>query len=159
MSTIERQQLSASLDLPPRFGGVGLQSLVRAAYEELLGSWASVTTILIAFFRTKGLLVFDKLTNALDTMASEDSTLETPVIRAVASLLAVSARTQTFLADISVTKMNFATNTIMGERLIEIPRADMHPWKHQKSMNNCPSRTSEYLPIMHVQRANTNARF
>ena len=33
---IERDHRSASLDLPPQFGGVELQSLIRAADEELL---------------------------------------------------------------------------------------------------------------------------
>ena len=55
MNTNERQRLSSSLDLPLEFGGVGLQSLVRAADDELLGSWASVTTNLIALFRSNGL--------------------------------------------------------------------------------------------------------
>ena len=34
----QRDHLSASLDLPPQFGGVGLQSLIRVVDEELLGS-------------------------------------------------------------------------------------------------------------------------
>jgi hypothetical protein len=33
----ERAHLAASLNLPPQFGGVGMQSLIRAADEELLG--------------------------------------------------------------------------------------------------------------------------
>jgi len=51
----ERAHLAASLDLPPQFGGVGLQSLIRAADEELLGSWAAVTADLITFCKSKGL--------------------------------------------------------------------------------------------------------
>jgi len=39
---IEREHLADSLDLPPQFGGVGLQSLIRADDGELLGSWASI---------------------------------------------------------------------------------------------------------------------
>ena len=38
LPTTERENLTTSLDLPPQFGGVGLQSLSRAADEELLGS-------------------------------------------------------------------------------------------------------------------------
>jgi hypothetical protein len=103
MSTNERQQLSSSLDPPPQFGGAGLQSLVRAADEELLGSWASVTADLIAFFQSKGLKVYDKLANALDAMADEKSDPNTPVIPAVASLLVVNTRAHVFLANISTT--------------------------------------------------------
>ncbi len=53
----DRNRLAAELDLPPQFGGVGLQSLIRAADEKLLGSWASVSADVIAYFRTKNLLV------------------------------------------------------------------------------------------------------
>ena len=94
---------------------------MRAADEELLGSWASVTTDLIAFFRSEGLQVYDKLANALDAMVDEESHPETPVIPAVASLLVVNTRAHIFLANISTTKMEFSTSTVMGERLVEIP--------------------------------------
>ena len=50
---IEREHFAASLNLPPQIGGVSLQSLIRAADEELLGSWASITSDLITFFRSK----------------------------------------------------------------------------------------------------------
>ena len=82
-----RRLLAASLDLPPQFGGLGLQSLIRVANEEWLGSWASVTTNLIAFFRSKGLTVYDKLADALDAMADENIDLATPIIPTYASLL------------------------------------------------------------------------
>jgi len=121
MNINERQHLSSSLDLPPQLGGEGLHSLVRAADEELLGSWASVTTDLIAFFRSKGLQVYDKLANALDTMCDEESNLETPVIPALTALLLVITRAHVCLTDISTTEMEFATSTIMGERVVEIP--------------------------------------
>jgi len=76
---------------------------VRAAEEELLGSWASVTSYLIAFFRSKGLQAYDKLANALDAMADEETNPETPVIPAVTALLLVSTRAHVFSADISTT--------------------------------------------------------
>jgi len=122
MPAQERRHLAASLDLPPQFGGVGLQSLIRAADEELLGSWAAVTADLIAFFRSKNQDVFDKLADALDTMAEEntDST-STTTIPAVAALLTVSTRAHAFLADISQAEMDFATTTVLGERRVEIP--------------------------------------
>ncbi len=54
LPTSECELLSSTLDLPPQFGGsTGLQSLIRVADEELLGSWASITSDLITFFRSK----------------------------------------------------------------------------------------------------------
>jgi hypothetical protein len=41
-------QLSGLIDLPPAYGGIGLQSLERAADEELLGSFAGISASLIA---------------------------------------------------------------------------------------------------------------
>jgi hypothetical protein len=52
LSHPDRSHLAASLDPPPpppQFGGVGLQTLIRIAEEELLGSWASITSDLISF--------------------------------------------------------------------------------------------------------------
>jgi hypothetical protein len=61
--------MASSLDLPPQFGGVGLHSLIRAADEELTGSWASITTDLINFYRSKQLSAYTKMVEALDSMA------------------------------------------------------------------------------------------
>ncbi len=48
---------------------MGLQSLVRVADEELLGSWASITADLISFCRSKGRGVYSEIADALDSMA------------------------------------------------------------------------------------------
>ena len=84
MTAQERRHLATSLDLPPQFGVVGLQSLIRVANEELLGSWTSVTANLIAFFRSKNLNVHDKMAHALDAMADENcdstSTIIAPLL-------------------------------------------------------------------------------
>jgi len=120
MSDQERQHMTTSLDLPPQFGRVGLQSLVRAADEEMLGSWASISSDLITYFKSKNLPVYDSLVEALDEMADEDHNQENTIILVVESLLAVIARARVFLADILVAEMEFATSTVMGERLVEI---------------------------------------
>jgi hypothetical protein len=54
----ERAHLAASLDLPPQFGGVGLQSLIRPVDKELLGSWATITVDFITFCISKGLFAY-----------------------------------------------------------------------------------------------------
>jgi hypothetical protein len=122
LSPRERDLLLASLNLPPQLGGIRMQSLVRPVDEELLGSWAAIIANLIVFLRSKSLSVYDKLTDALNAMAYDgvDDT-EMPVIRAVASIMAVSARAHTFLADITQNEMDFTTFVTLGERLVEVP--------------------------------------
>jgi len=79
LSSHERDHLSSSLDLPAQLGGVGLQSLVRAADEKLLGSWASNTADLIKFSKSKDLTIYTDLANALDSMAdAEDDPSDPP---------------------------------------------------------------------------------
>jgi len=63
-----RDQLSGLLDLPPAFRGIGLQSLERSADEELLGSFASISSSLISFFRYMELPVYISIAEALEGM-------------------------------------------------------------------------------------------
>ena len=70
----KRAHLAASMDLPPQFGGVGLQSLIRVADEELLGSWVAVTADLINFCRSRGLSAYSQIDDALDFMADTPPT-------------------------------------------------------------------------------------
>ena len=49
-----RSQLSDILDLPPSYGGDGLQSLEDSADEEFLGSFAAIAAALISFCRKNG---------------------------------------------------------------------------------------------------------
>ena len=98
-----------------------MQSLIKAADEELLGSGASVTTTLISFLRSKGLPIYDKLANALDAMADEDEDSSSHVIPAVSSLKTISAGAKCYLSDITQTELDFATSLALGERIVEIP--------------------------------------
>ncbi len=101
---------------------MGLQSLIRAADEELLGSWASVTSDLITFFRSKDLMVYTKLADALDAMAdSLDDHSNVVIIPAVETLLAVSERAHAFLKSIPQAELDFTTSLCMGERTVAIP--------------------------------------
>ena len=145
------------MDLPPQFGGVRLQSFIRAADEELLGSWASDAADLISFFRSKDLIVYDKLANALEAMADEDGDQTAPIIPAVASLPAASTRAHIFLLDITQAEMDFATATVMGERIVEIPGRFVN--ENTENLNQWSSRTSKRRHIMRQLRANMNAQF
>jgi len=137
---------------------VGLQSLIRAADEELLGSWASVSADLVSFFRSKGLTVYDKLANALDAMANENDDQTSPVIPTMASLLAVSTRAHVYLANITETEMDFVTSTLLGERLVEIP-GRFAIIEATKNPNRWSFRTSECRLITQRQLANMNVQF
>ena len=106
-----------------------MQSRIRVADEELLGSWASVTANLIVFLRSKSLSVYDKLADALDAMADDDTdNTNSPVIPSVASIMVVN----TFLADITHSEMDFATALTLGERIVEIPGRFVNLETHTK---------------------------
>jgi hypothetical protein len=94
--------------------------MTRAADEELMGSWASVTFNLVAFLRSKGLSIYDKLADALDAMAVEDGEPEDQCFSAVASLLSIYNRSHTLLADVPQREMDFATSVVPGERVVEV---------------------------------------
>ena len=118
---LDREHLAASLDLPPQFGGIGLQSLIRADDEELFGSWASITSDLISFFRSRDSPVYTRLAGALDSMAdTHDNTHDETLIPTIKSMLAFSTRAQAFLDTIPETEINFTTSLVMGERTVEI---------------------------------------
>jgi len=123
--TAEKDHLAASLDLPPQFGGVGLQSLMRVVNKELLGSWASITADLITFCKSKGLLSYSMIADALDSMADPPPPHEEHQIAcihpAIAAMKTFSVRAHTFPETISNDEINFTTSLIMGERTVEIP--------------------------------------
>jgi hypothetical protein len=74
-----------------------------------LGSWASITSDLIAFFRSKNLPVYSKLADALDSMADTlDVRLDVPTIPAIEMLLAIGTRAH--IAKYSIDVLYFAKN-------------------------------------------------
>ena len=69
---IARDQLTGLLDLPPAFGGIGLQSLERSADEELLSSFASISSSLTSFCRSTEQLVYIAIAKALEGMDASE---------------------------------------------------------------------------------------
>ena len=119
---IEWEHLTASLDLPPQFGGVGLQFLIRVVDEELLGSWASITSDLITFFRSKDTPVYSRLAYAVNSMVDTHNIApEETSIPTIKSLLAVSMRARAFLDTFPQAEIDFTNSLVMGERTVEIP--------------------------------------
>ena len=49
LGPLARDHLAGLIDLPPAFGGIGLQSLERSADEKLLGSFTKISASLISF--------------------------------------------------------------------------------------------------------------
>ena len=104
-----------------QFGGVGLQSLIQAPDEELLGSLASITFDLMSFFRSKDSPVYTKLADALDSMAdTRDTTHGETLIPTIKLILSVSTRAHAFLDTIPQTEIDFTTSLAMCERKVEI---------------------------------------
>ena len=103
-----------------------MQSLVRAADEELLGSWAAVTADLITFCRSKGLSVYSQIADALDSMPDPpplptDADRDAPLHPAIEAMMTVSTRAHAFLETIPKEEVDFATSLTMGERTEEVP--------------------------------------
>jgi hypothetical protein len=82
LSSGEREQLAAWLDLPPSYGGCNFKSLYRSANEEFLGSFAAIAAFLIAFCRKTELPIYIDMADALESMGNEgdmsDETADNP---------------------------------------------------------------------------------
>jgi hypothetical protein len=61
LGTESRSQLSDLLDLPPSYGGAGLQSLEDSADEEFMGSFAAIAVALISFCNKTELPVYIRI--------------------------------------------------------------------------------------------------
>jgi len=64
------------LDLPPSYGGVGLNSICRSADEEHFGSFATIAASLISFCRKTELHVYVGIAEALKAMGDAAEILE-----------------------------------------------------------------------------------
>ena len=60
-------------------------------------------------------------------MANVDGDTPPATIPAVATLLTINIRTQALLVDINQAEMDFATSTVLGERLVAIPGRFFNP--------------------------------
>ena len=60
-----RDPLAGLIDLPPAFGGIGLQSLERSTDEEVVGSFTGISASLISFGRSTELPVYIAIAEAL----------------------------------------------------------------------------------------------
>ena len=64
MDPTSKDLLTNWLDLPPSYGGAGLESLSRSSDEEFLGSFAAFDASLISFCRKTELPVYIRIAKA-----------------------------------------------------------------------------------------------
>ena len=84
-----RLQLRDVLDLPHQMGGAGLPSLELCADEELLGSWATVTSSLSTFLRSVNIPVYSDLADMLADLALPSTPPMEPLPTVLPSVQAV----------------------------------------------------------------------
>jgi hypothetical protein len=72
----EHHQLTEWLDLPPAYGGIGLNSLARSADAEFVGSFAGIASSLIEFWRKNDLPIYIGIVEALEALGDAAELLE-----------------------------------------------------------------------------------
>ena len=141
----DRLVLSASLDLPPQYGGEDLQSLSLSADEEHLGSWAANLAEIVRFLRSVDSPAYSALATVFENAdVSSDEAAELgldhpPVPAAIAAVQAASNRMHDSLDDIPDVEHELASDLTQGKRVVEVPGRDM------------PSNISIPVPLSSVQ--------
>ena len=116
-----RADLSELLDLPASYGGAGLQSLVSAADEEFLGSFAGIAGALISFCMNTELQVYIRIAEALEGTEAEGGTES--ACATVKGVKKAFQRTEWLREPLTEEESNTATELIKGIILVETPGA------------------------------------
>ena len=123
-SSGEREQLAAWLDLPPSYGGCNLNSLYRSAYEEFLGSFATIAASLIAFYRKTELPIYIAMADALESMGDDgdtsDETVDNPC-EVLEDVKSAAERASSALSQTSDEELALASHLIRGHSVVEVP--------------------------------------
>ena len=120
-----RESLTGLLDLPPSYGGIGLQSLERAADEEFMGSFASISAALISFCRRTGLPVYISIAEAIERMGDTAEMLEvqdidpSPMVHTILEVSEVAERTPMEIP--TDDQLILATELVRGHSVVEVP--------------------------------------
>ena len=80
LGTEGRSKISDLLELPPSYGGEGLQSLEDSADEEFLGSFAAIAASLITFCRKTEQQVCIRIVEALESMDDPEGGVTCPTL-------------------------------------------------------------------------------
>ena len=106
------------MDLPPSYGGAGLQSLEDSADEEFLGSFAAIAAALISFCRKTEQRVYIRIAKALESLDDPENEGTCPTLRGV---MEVMSRTENLREPLTEGATAVATDLIRGTRTVEVP--------------------------------------
>jgi len=123
----KHHQLTEWLDLPPFYGGIGLNSLARSADEEFVGSFAGIASSLIELCRKTELPIYISIAEALEALGDVAEILEEdlppskelPCV-SVAAIAVAAARVATSLSIPSDEEMRTATHLVRGHSVVEV---------------------------------------
>ena len=116
----KRTGLKDLLDLPTSYGGAGLQSVISAADEEFLGSFAGIATPLISFCTSTELPAYIRISKALQ--GTENGVVDTGCAT-VKGVKEASERTGWMREPLSEEESSTATELVKGSRVVEAPGA------------------------------------
>jgi len=116
------------LDLPPSYGGIGLNSLASSADEDFLGSFAGIASSLIEFCRKTELPIYIGIAEALEALGDTADMLEEDLppsaelpCLSVAAIAVVAARVSTSLSIPSDVELRTATRLVRGHAVVKVP--------------------------------------
>jgi hypothetical protein len=115
-----KANLSELLDLPPSFGGTGLQSLDAAADEEYMRSFAGIAATLISFCRNTKLPVYIRIAEALEGTEDLDAAAGCATITGVKE---THERLGWLRDPLTEDESKTTTELVKGNRLVEVPGA------------------------------------
>ncbi len=114
-----RSHLSDILDLPPSYGGAGLQSLEDFADEEFLGSFAAIVVALISSCKKTEQRVYIRIAEALESLDDpEKEGTADPTLRGV---MEVMSKTENLREPLTEGETAVANDMIRGTRTVEVP--------------------------------------
>jgi hypothetical protein len=115
------------LDLPPSYGGTGLNSLSRSADEDFLGSFTAIAASLISFCRKSELPVYIRIARAMESLGDIDALLgdniQPSTERPCVTLEAIRFVSERATATISLPtkdELALATHLIRGNSVVEV---------------------------------------
>jgi hypothetical protein len=116
------------LDLPPSYGGAGLNSLCRSADEVLLGSFVVIATSLISFCQKTELPIYLGIADALEAMGDVAVILEEAVspspeypCESLEAIRAMSVKATKCTSLTTDQELTLATQFIKGHSIVEVP--------------------------------------
>jgi hypothetical protein len=106
------------MDLPPSYGGAGLQSLEDSADEKFLGSFAAIATTLISFCKKTEQRVYTRIAKALESLDDPEGGVTCPTLEGVKKAM---NRSEPLREPLSEEETAGATCMVRGTITVEVP--------------------------------------